>query len=41
MYNAIFTFQNYNLLHVYNLYIENNFENIKTSGSIQIFDNAY
>lgn len=41
MYNAIFTFQNYNLLHVHNLYIENNFENIKTSGSIHIFDNAY
>lgn len=41
MYNAIFTFQNYNLLHVYNLYIENNFENIKTSGSIHKFDNAY
>lgn len=41
IYIAIFTFQNYNLLHVYNLYIENNFEKIKTSGSIHIFDNAY
>lgn len=41
MYNVIFIFYNYNLLYVYNLYIENNFENIKISGFIYKFDNVY